>query len=93
MANAKAETRSDADRINAFLPKRGAQLPCGACGQNAWTLVGSPGWSVTLPMMDGAGAIPSAPPHVPVYTLVCNNCGNLRLHAQRVVDAADGTPP
>jgi len=55
--------------------------------------VGSPGWSVTLPMMDGAGAIPSAPPHVPVYTLVCNNCGNLRLHAQRVVDAAEGTTP
>jgi hypothetical protein len=90
MAEAKTEAASDAERINAFLPKRGAQGPCAACGQNAWTLVGGAGWSVTLPMIDGAGTIPSAPPNVPVYTLVCNNCGNLRLHASRVVDADDG---
>lgn len=88
-----ADLRSDADRINAFLPKRGAQGPCPACGQNAWTLVGGPGWSIALPMIDGQGQLASAPPHVPVYALVCNNCGNLRLHAQRVVDADDGVTP
>ena len=89
MVDNVTDTRSDAEKINACLPKRGAQGPCEACGQNACTLVGGPGWSVTLPMIDAEGTIPSAPPHVPVYALVCNNCGHLRLHAQRVVDAAE----
>ena len=84
------EPLSDADKINAFLPKRGAQGACEACGQAAWTLVGGPGWSIALPMIDGQGQLAAAPPHVPVYALVCNNCGNLRLHAQRVVDADEG---
>ncbi len=90
MVDTATDTRSDAEKINAFLPKRNAQGPCEACGENAWTLVGGPGWSVTLPMIDGQGTIPSAPPHVPVYALVCNNCGHLRLHAKRVVDAEEG---
>lgn len=92
MAEIPPASPSEAEKINAFLPKRGAQGPCPACGQNAWTLAGGPGWAVTLPMIDNAGTIPDAPPHVPVYALVCNNCGNLRLHARRVVDAGQGDP-
>jgi len=84
-----ADPGRDAERINAFLPRRGAQGPCPARGQDLWTLLGRPGWSVTLPMIDGAGAMPDMPSHVPVHALLRNNCGNLRLHAQRVVDAAE----
>ena len=93
MSMTKDQALTDAEKINAFLPRRGAQGPCPACGYNAWTLVGGPGWSVALPMIDEAGTIPDAPPHVPVYALVCNNCGNLRLHAQRVVDAEEAGAP
>jgi hypothetical protein len=72
----------DADSVQRMLWERGATATCASCGRNDWlTLPG--GWTVELPVSEGAGSIPD------VIVLGCRHCGLLRLH----VDPATSFDP
>ena len=70
------------DSIIATLKERGAKASCEICDQNNWAVTDQPG-SVIIEDKSGSWTVP--PPRIPAAVLICNNCGNIRLHAMGVM--------
>lgn len=75
------------DKFTAFLTKKQVKVICEVCAANSWAIpmegqgllasvmIHQPGGGLSLPM-----------PQIPAFVMVCENCGNIRLHAQTIVD-------
>lgn len=57
------------------LQQKGMRTECEMCGKNDWSVVEQP-VSVYV-----SGAFISSHPQIPSASLICNNCGNMRLFA------------
>ncbi len=61
------------------LIEKKANPVCLSCGQNNWTILPQ-----AALVTQWAPSIPA--PGIPVAAMICNNCGNLRLHALGPLD-------
>jgi hypothetical protein len=73
-------SQEQGQRINEHLDATGAHGPCAACGSSSWSILSSAAISM-------AREIPS--PTLPVVLMLCENCGNLRLHAAKKIGLDD----
>jgi len=60
------------------LSERGVSRTCEICSKNNWTLVDQ---ATSVPITDLSGGVRLPQPHIPCVSLICNNCGNVRLLA------------
>jgi hypothetical protein len=65
-------------QVIAALNSRGTRAACEVCGQNNWAAVDQP---VAINITDLSGNVLIPAPQIPAAALICNNCGNVRLHA------------
>ena len=76
----------NATTFSNFLAKRGVQMNCEVCKGNCWTMAEvNAGLSLALPVFQETST-PNPSALVPAYALICQKCGNIRLHATAVVD-------
>lgn len=76
-----------------FLQKSDAAGKCCACGKDQWLIPSETGENscpvdkgrLQLINKDGVLAIPGR--GVPIYYVICSNCGFLRLHAAAFIEA------
>lgn len=71
-----------------FLGAKGASPSCPTCHENDWTVTDG---SAELPhaflmASPRGGGLVLPPPGFPIVALICNNCGFLRLHSERLID-------
>jgi hypothetical protein len=83
------------EEIKLFYEKKGISGPCNVCGQNQWTLIEPPEGHVLSPLIVKInGDIDLPPPTLPILTLACTNCFNLRSHALVPIQAwLENNPP
>jgi hypothetical protein len=81
-------------KIQEFLRTRGVKPECELCGQNNWSL---PEDDTPITVSLGTeqrnpqnALYPLAKNAILTYPAVCINCGNIRLHAQAIVDKPKG---
>lgn len=67
----------DANELNARLAAKGARTDCQVCGQSKWDLADDLGF---IGGYDDASDTVLGTKGIPAYTLVCTNCGFMRLH-------------
>lgn len=79
------------DRFIAFLKSKKFKA-CEACNVHSWGIPDEDhGLAVSVPIQQPGGGLTLPMPQVPAFIAVCNNCGNIRLHAINLVDKWDGT--
>lgn len=75
------------DDIADFLAAAGANPSCGICGQNNWFLNQEDAARTAMILKNSAdGSFTIPPAHIPIIWMVCNNCGNLRMHSREVIE-------
>jgi hypothetical protein len=74
------------DQLNEFRKAKNATKPCEACGEDNWMLFENPAGDLGIPIWNSSGELNAFPSHMPVITIVCDNCGNVRFHARYYVE-------
>ncbi len=78
--------------FSTFLNRKRVQLTCEACGSTSWSMAeANAGLSLGLPVHQES-IVPLPTAIVPAYALICQNCGNIRLHAAAIVNAQSSVP-
>jgi transcription elongation factor Elf1 len=98
MTTDSATPPGDLSRIEALFKKRGAELRCPVCGQEAMTVfdeLEADGLSLKMRFKNVVGGVwQSVPMKMPIITVACNNCGLVRQFAKPFLasaqDGADG---
>lgn len=80
----------DVKQVEAFFEKRSARDLCPVCAKNSWGVVGLNGKNiVSLPIRrEGEKGTHDATAQLPVISLICENCGFVRLHALAAFEEA-----
>lgn len=82
----------DASLFSNFLNRKRVQLTCEACGSANWSMAeANAGLAVGLPVHQES-IVPLPTAVVPAYALICQNCGNIRLHAAAIVNPQSSVP-
>src|SRR5579864_1445952 len=66
------------ERVLSALQTRVRSPTCEVCQVNNWAVTDQP---VSLALTDLSPGVVIPAPHIPAAVLICNNCGNVRLHA------------
>lgn len=78
------------EQLIAFYNEKSVSASCNVCGKDKWTLLEAPdeySFAIGSTRTDGGLTVPF--PTVPVVTLMCENCYNLRIHAAHpIADAS-----
>lgn len=79
------------EQLATYFGQAGFDVGCPVCKTRSWSIIPSPSedtghTGIPLFSMDGSVSLPT--PHIPLYMLVCNNCGYARSHAKIIVDNA-----
>jgi predicted RNA-binding Zn-ribbon protein involved in translation (DUF1610 family) len=85
MMDGHGDSKSRSSQLMAFFAERDVKLQCPCCGKDGWMLIQNSGMDVVVPMMPNSGinALTNA---IITDTLVCHNCGFIRMHARKIVD-------
>jgi hypothetical protein len=76
----------DPNLFSSFLQSKGVHKGCEVCGGRQWSMAGvNAGLTMCLPVHQEKTDA-KVMPMVTAYALVCQHCGNIRLHAMAVVD-------
>ena len=78
------------NRIKEELGKRGAVLPCARCGQNKFGLMED---FARVEQQKNFQNITLGGPSVPCAVVICENCGNISLHALGALGMMDAVSP
>lgn len=66
------------EKIIAKLNERGAVLPCARCGRNKYALLDD---LTRIDQQKNMAVVSFGGPSIPCAVVVCENCGNVSLHA------------
>ena len=73
------------DEFIAFLKTKKVNTTCEACGlTNRWAIPSGNEYLLSVPIYQ-QGVISIPPPSIGAAIAVCDNCGNVRMHAATVV--------
>ena len=68
------------------LASSGVQLECELCGKNNWVFAEQ---ALSLTVTDLTDSHENPSPQIPAATVICNNCGNIRMHSLGVLGLLD----
>lgn len=75
------------DKLLKFLDDKKASSRCEVCATNKWIVpTEDNGLVVGIPIQQAADSYSIPGPVIPALIMICENCGNVRFHAARLVD-------
>jgi hypothetical protein len=77
----------NADDLIKYLVAKGAKPECPSCGENDWHMSTGAQEFATLPIAKSEFYARTTESYLAVMTMICKNCGFVRMHARPLVEA------